>query len=60
MVISLTFGQCLPSESKPQKAIIADVDGGRPMPISGRTQAALDAAALAVFVYRSQEFVAHA
>lgn len=54
MEATLTFGQCLPPKTPPETAVISDADGARPQPISARSQAALDAHALAIFTYRRE------
>lgn len=59
METTLTFGQCLPSETPPETARVSDVDGGRVVPISGRSHAALEDAARAITLYRLQERPAH-
>jgi hypothetical protein len=50
--MDLTFGQCLPSQTPPETAVVTDHDGTRPLQVSARSQAALDAHALAIFEYR--------
>lgn len=50
--MDLTFGQCLPSQTPPETAVITDPDGTRPQPISARSAPALDGHALAIFEYR--------